>query len=88
MSVGPEIAEPRQPSRSVGTVEWNHRRSTHVAMAPGADFEARGIDLTAPDPRSLNRVDCIYRMEREPTVGACAICGRPLTQGGMPSLSR
>src|SRR6476660_3706248 len=38
------------------------------------------IDLTRKS--ELNKSSTISGMEREPTVRACAICGRPLTQVG------
>jgi serine/threonine protein kinase/tetratricopeptide (TPR) repeat protein len=39
-----------------------------------------GIDQTLG--RELNRLSTFTGMEREPSVGTCAICGRPLTQVG------
>ena len=39
-----------------------------------------GFDLLRKS--ELNRSSRLSRMEPEPTVGACAICGRPLTQVG------
>ena len=39
-----------------------------------------GIDLTRGS--DLNRPPTFTGMEPEPTVGTCAICGRPLTQVG------
>ena len=40
----------------------------------------KGIDLARAS--DLNRALAFTGMEREPTVGTCAICGRPLTQVG------
>ena len=57
-----------------------------VAHAPsgshsnGAGVIENGIDLMRGS--DLNRVFAFTGMEPEPTVGTCAICGRPLTQVG------
>ena len=53
----------------------------------GTGVIENGIDLIRGS--DLDRALGFTGMEREPTVGVCAICGRPLTQDGqMPSLSR
>src|SRR5213080_4270604 len=46
----------------------------------GTGVIENGIDLTRSS--DLNRAFAFTGMEREPTVGTCAICGRPLTQVG------
>src|SRR5438094_3381486 len=46
----------------------------------GTGVIENGIDLTRGS--DLNRALAFTGMEREPTVGTCAICGRPLTQVG------
>src|SRR6267154_1810889 len=46
----------------------------------GTGVIENGIDLIRAS--DLNTALAFTGMEREPTVGACAICGRPLTQGG------
>jgi len=46
----------------------------------GTGVIENGIDLIRGS--DLNTALAFTGMEREPTVGACAICGRPLTQGG------
>src|SRR5438128_1830000 len=46
----------------------------------GTGVIENGIDLTRGS--ELNGAFPFTGMEREPTVGACAICGRPLTQDG------
>jgi serine/threonine protein kinase/Flp pilus assembly protein TadD len=46
----------------------------------GAGVIENGIDLTRGS--TLNRALAFTGMEPEPTVGTCAICGRPLTQVG------
>ena len=46
----------------------------------GTGVIENGIDLIRGS--DLNRALAFTGMEREPTVGACAICGRPLTQDG------
>ena len=46
----------------------------------GTSVIENGIDLMRGS--DLNRALGFTGMEREPTVGACAICGRPLTQDG------
>ena len=46
----------------------------------GTGVIENGIDLIRGS--DLNRALAFTVMEREPTVGACAICGRPLTQDG------
>jgi serine/threonine protein kinase/Tfp pilus assembly protein PilF len=56
----------------VEATSGNHSNGTGV-IENGIDL-IRGLDL--------NRVLAFTGMEREPTVGACAICGRPLTQDG------
>src|SRR6266446_1094723 len=46
----------------------------------GTGLIEKGIDpIRGSD---LNRALAFTGMEREPTIGACAICGRPLTQDG------
>src|SRR5438552_14636754 len=46
----------------------------------GTGVIENGIDLTRGS--GLNRALAFIGMDREPTVGTCAICGRPLTQVG------
>ena len=46
----------------------------------GTGVIENGIDLARAS--DLNRALAFTGMEREPTVGTCAICGRPLTQVG------
>src|SRR6266446_5625231 len=46
----------------------------------GTGVIENGIDLIRGS--ELNRALAFTGMEREPTIGACAICGRPLTQDG------
>src|SRR6266567_4249181 len=46
----------------------------------GTGVIENGIDLTRGS--ELNRALTFTGMEREPSVGTCAICGRPLTQVG------
>src|SRR6059058_1568323 len=46
----------------------------------GTDVIENGIDLMRGS--GLNRALAFTGMEREPSVGTCAICGRPLTQVG------
>src|SRR5260370_42307973 len=46
----------------------------------GTGVIENGVDLIRGS--DLNRALAFTSMEREPTVGACAICGRPLTQDG------
>src|SRR5439155_21466017 len=46
----------------------------------GSGMIENGIDLTRGS--ELNRQLAFTGMEPEPTVGTCAICGRPLTQVG------
>src|SRR3954462_13000907 len=46
----------------------------------GTGVIENGIDVTPSS--DLNRAFAFTGMEREPTSGACAICGRPLTQDG------
>src|SRR4029077_6034730 len=46
----------------------------------GSGVIENGIDLIRGS--DLNRALAFTGMEREPTVGACAICGRPLTRDG------
>src|SRR6266516_3609404 len=46
----------------------------------GSGVIENGIDLTRGS--DLNRALAFTGMKREPTVGTCAICGRPLTQVG------
>src|SRR5438046_1488500 len=48
--------------------------------ANGTDVIENGIDLMRGS--ELNRALAFTGMESEPTVGTCAICGRPLTQVG------
>src|SRR5438093_6838600 len=50
----------------------NHLNGTRVIE--------NGIDLMRSS--GLNRALAFIGMDREPTVGTCAICGRPLTQVG------
>src|SRR5438105_4394842 len=46
----------------------------------GTGVIENGIDLMRGS--DLDRALAFTGMEREPTIGACAICGRPLTQDG------
>src|SRR4029077_16354123 len=46
----------------------------------GTGVIENGIDLTRGS--DLDRALALTGIEREPTVGACAICGRPLTKDG------
>src|SRR6266487_5843209 len=46
----------------------------------GTGVIEKGVDLIRCS--DLNRAVAFTSMEREPTSGACAICGRPLTQDG------
>ena len=46
----------------------------------GTGVIENGVDPTRSS--DLNRAFAFTGMEREPTSGACAICGRPLTQDG------
>src|SRR5262249_44701412 len=70
MSVGPEIPE-REPA-AFGTSNGNGSTRDDVLK--------RGIDLLRGS--DSNRALPFTGMEREPTIGACAICGRPLAQDG------
>ena len=70
-------------------VEGKHLRVGAKSLGLPVWIDNHGIDLLH-DPE-LNESLAFTGMEREPTVGTCAICGRPLTQDGqrrMPSLSR
>src|SRR4051812_34311487 len=51
-----------------------------VKHSNGSGLVENDIDLTRGS--DLNRALAFTGMEREPTVGTCAICGRPLTQVG------
>ena len=73
MSVGPKIPE-REPG-VFGTSSGNGS-----TRDDGTGVIKRGIDL--PRGSDSNRALAFTGMEREPAVGACAICGRPLTQDG------
>src|SRR6266446_5553633 len=66
------IASPLNDNGRVQAPSGNHSNSTGVIE--------NGIDLTRGS--DLNRALAFTGMEREPTVGTCAICGRPLTQVG------
>src|SRR5438309_3330357 len=59
-------------NRRVQAPPGNHSNGTGVIE--------NGIDLTRSS--DLNGAFAFTGMEREPTVGACAICGRPLSQNG------
>src|SRR5438552_12417574 len=50
------------------------------SQSNGTGVIENGIDLMRGS--DLNRALAFTGMEREPTVGTCAICGRPLTQVG------
>src|SRR5437763_214444 len=56
---------------------WRHLPGKH---SNGTGLNESGIDLTRGS--DLNRALAFTGMEREPTVGTCAICGRPLMQVG------
>ncbi len=64
----------RQPA-VVGTSNGNGS-----TRGDGAGVIEKGVDLIRGS--DLNRALAFTGMEREPTAGACAICGRPLTQDG------
>src|SRR5437762_11452238 len=66
------IASALNDNRPVQAHSGNHSNGTGVIE--------NGIDPTRSS--DLNRAFAFTGMEREPTVGACAICGRPLTQDG------
>ena len=56
-----------------------------VQAPSGNHSNGTGVIENGIDPRrgsDLNRALAFAGMEREPTVGTCAICGRPLTQVG------
>ena len=67
-----EIALAPNDNGRVQAPSGNHSNGTGVIE--------NGIDLTRGS--DLNGALAITGMEREPTVGTCAICGRPLTQVG------
>src|SRR5205814_9796274 len=66
------IPPPLSDNGRVEVPSGKHSNDTDV-VENGIDL-IRGLDLS--------RVLGFTGMEREPTVGACAICGRPLTQDG------
>src|SRR5438105_1438933 len=66
------IASALNDNGRVQAPSGNHSNGTGVIE--------NGIDLTRGS--DLNRGLTFTGMEREPTVGTCAICGRPLTQVG------
>jgi serine/threonine protein kinase len=73
-SSGSTVGIPPAPSHNgrVQAPSGNHSNGTGVIE--------NGIDLTrGPE---LSRALAVTGMEGEPTVGTCAICGRPLTQVG------
>jgi serine/threonine protein kinase/Flp pilus assembly protein TadD len=71
-------------SRAIWATEWGRSNDNRQAQASsgsrsnGTGVVENGIDLTR-DLES-NRALAFTGMEREPTVGTCATCGRPLTQ--------
>src|SRR6266513_1560357 len=67
-----EIASALNDNRPVQAHSGNHSNGTGVIE--------NGIDLTRSS--DLNRAFAFTGMEREPTVGTCAISGQPLTQPG------
>jgi serine/threonine protein kinase/Flp pilus assembly protein TadD len=66
------IASALNDNRRVQAPSGNHSNGTGVIE--------NGIDLTRGS--DLSRAFAFTGMEPEPTVGTCAICGRPLTQVG------
>src|SRR6266571_955293 len=66
------IASALNDNGRVQAPSGNHSNGTGVIE--------NGIDLMRGS--DLDRALAFIRMEREPTVGSCAICGRPLTQVG------
>src|SRR5882757_8988253 len=66
------IASALSDNGRVQAASGNHSNGTGVIE--------NGIDLTRGS--DLSRALTFTGMEREPTVGTCAICGRPLTQVG------
>src|SRR5204863_86858 len=66
------IASALNDNRRVQAPSGNHSNGTGVIE--------NGIDLMRGS--DLNRALTFTGMEREPSVGTCAICGRPLTQVG------
>src|SRR6266550_978728 len=66
------IASALKDNGRVQAPSGNHSNGTGVIE--------NGIDLTRGS--DLNRALTFTGMEREPSVGTCAICGRPLTQVG------
>src|SRR5881275_3674314 len=66
------IASALNDNRRVQSPSGNHSNGTGVIE--------NGIDLTRGS--DLDRALAFTGMEPEPTVGTCAICGRPLTQVG------
>src|SRR5438552_7323853 len=66
------IASALNDNGRVQAPSGNHSNGTGVIE--------NGIDLTRGS--DLDRALAFTGMEREPTVGTCAICGRPLTQVG------
>src|SRR5438270_11164999 len=66
------IASALKDNGRVQAPSGNHSNATGVIE--------NGIDLMRDS--DLNRALAFTGMEREPTVGTCAICGRPLTQVG------
>jgi serine/threonine protein kinase/Flp pilus assembly protein TadD len=66
------IASALSDNGRVQAPSGNHSNGTGVIE--------NGIDLTRGS--DINRALVFTGMEREPTVGTCAICGRPLTQVG------
>src|SRR5438034_8072503 len=66
------IASALNTNGRVQAPSGNHSNGTGVIE--------NGIDLTRGS--ELNGALAFTGMERDPTVGACAICGRPLTQDG------
>src|SRR5438046_4868150 len=66
------IASALNDNRLVQAPSGNHSNGSGVIE--------NGIDLTRGS--DLNRALAFTGMQREPIVGACAVCGRPLTQVG------
>src|SRR6266487_6019324 len=67
-----EIASALNDNRPVQAPSGNHSNGTGVIE--------NGIDLTRGS--DLNRAFAFTGMEREPTVGTCAVSGQPLMQPG------
>src|SRR5439155_11970875 len=67
------IASALNDNGRVQAPSGNHSNGTGVIE--------NGIDLTRGS--ELNRAFAFTGMEREPTVGTCAISGHPLTQAGL-----